>query len=45
MRVWFLSYDAVSGSEITPCIKMDKPLEAYRLLSNLMMSIKTLLTK
>ena len=26
-----LSYDVASGSEITPCIKIDKPLVVYRL--------------
>ena len=25
-----LSYDLASGSEITPCIKIDKPLVVYR---------------
>ena len=25
-----LSYDVASGSEITPCNKIDKPLVAYR---------------
>ena len=33
---WFsissLSYDVASGSEITPCIKIDKPLVIYRFL-------------
>ena len=31
-----LSYDIASGSEITSCIKMDKPLVVYRLLGNVM---------
>ena len=31
-----LSYDVGSGSEIMPCIKMDKPLLVYRLLGNVM---------
>ena len=35
----YLSYDIVSGSEITPCNKIDKPLVIYR-----MTSITTLLT-
>ena len=34
-----LSYDAASGSEITPCNKIDKPLVVYRLTGNVMTSI------
>ena len=28
------SYDVTSGSEIKPCIKVDKPLVVYRFLGN-----------
>ena len=28
--IFILSYDVTSGSEITPCIKIDKPLVVYR---------------
>ena len=28
-----LSYEVASGSDITPCIKMDKPLVVYEMLS------------
>ena len=31
-------YDVVSGSEITPCNKIDKPLVVYRFLGNVKMS-------
>ena len=31
-----LSYDVASESEITPCIKIDKPLVVYRLTGNVM---------
>ena len=34
-----LSYDVASGSEITPCNKIDKPLVVYRLTGNVMTSI------
>ena len=27
---WYMSYDVMSGSEITPCIKIEKPLVVYR---------------
>ena len=37
----YLSYDVVSGSEITPC---DKPLVVYRFLGNVLTSITTLRT-
>ena len=30
----FLSYDVASGSEITPCNKIDKPLVVYRFTGN-----------
>ena len=35
----FLSYDVVSGSEITPCNKIDKPLVVYRFTGNVMTSL------
>ena len=31
-----LSYDIASGSEITPCIKIEKPLVVYRFSENVM---------
>ena len=37
-----LSYDVASGSEITPCNKICKPLVVYRFSGNVMTSIKTL---
>ena len=39
-----LSYDVASGSEITPCNKIDKPLVVYRFTGNVMTSITTLHT-
>ena len=39
-----LSYDVASGSEITPCNKIDKPLVVYRYTGNVMTSITTLHT-
>ena len=39
-----LSYDVASGSKITPCNKIDKPLVVYRLTGNVMTSITTLRT-
>ena len=39
-----LSYDIASGSEITPCNKIDKPLVVYRFTGNVMTSIATLRT-
>ena len=39
-----LSYDVASGSEITPCNKIDKPLVVYRCSGKAMMSITTLRT-
>ena len=45
MRDFILSYDVASGSEITPCNKIDKPLlVVYLLTGNVMMSITTLHT-
>ena len=38
----YLSYDVASGSEITPCNKIDKPLVVYRFTGNVMTSITTL---
>ena len=40
----FLSYDVASESEITPCIKIDKPLVVYRFTGNVMTSITTVCT-
>ena len=42
--VLFLSYDVASGSEITPCNKIDKPLVVYRFTGNIMMSMTMLRT-
>ena len=39
-----LSYDVASGSEITPCNKICKPLVVYRFTGNVMTSITTLCT-
>ena len=39
-----LSYDVASGSEITPCNKIDKTLVVYRFTGNVMTSITTLRT-
>ena len=39
-----LSYDVASGSGITPCNKICKPLVVYRFLGNVMTSITTLRT-
>ena len=39
----YLSYDVESGSEITPCNKIYKPLVVYRFTGNVMASITTLL--
>ena len=36
-----LSYDVASGSEITPCNKIDKSLVVYKFTGNLMTSITT----
>ena len=40
----YSSYDLGSGSEITPCNKIDKPLVVYRFTGNLMMSVTTFRT-
>ena len=37
-----LQHDIASGSDITPCNKIDKPLVVYRFSVNLMMAIITL---
>ena len=39
-----LSYDVASGSEITPCNKICKPLVVYQFSGNVMTSITTLRT-
>ena len=44
MRDFILSYDVASGSEITPCNKIDKPLVVNRFTGNVIMSITTLRT-
>ena len=41
-RSIYLSYDVASGSEITPCNKIGKPLVVYRFTGNVMTSIITL---
>ena len=43
-NIYILSYDVASGSEITPCNKIDKPLVVYRFTGNVMASIITLRT-
>ena len=44
-KVYFsLSYDVASGSEITPCNKIDKPLMDYRFTGNGITSMTTLRT-
>ena len=43
-RLIILSYDVASGSGITPCNKIDKPLVVYRFSGNVMTSITTLCT-
>ena len=40
-----LSYDVLSGSEITPCNKIDKPLVVFGFSGNVMTSITTLGTE
>ena len=40
----YQSYDTASGSEITPCNKIDKPLVVYRLTGNVMTPITMLRT-
>ena len=37
-----VSHDVASGSEITPCIKIDKPLVVYSFTGNVMTSITTM---
>ena len=44
MNILHLSYDVASGSGITPCNKIDKPLVVYRFTGNVMTSISTLRT-
>ena len=39
-----LSYDVASGSEITPCNKIDKPLVVYKFTGNVMTSTTTMRT-
>ena len=39
---FLLPYDVASGSEITPCNKIDKPLVVYRNTGNVMTSVTTL---
>ena len=39
-----LSYDVITGSEITPCNKIDKPLVVYRFSGTVMKSITMLRT-
>ena len=39
-----LPYDVASGSKITPCNKIDKPLVVYRFTGSVMTSITTLRT-
>ena len=41
---YYLSYDVASGSEITSCNKIDKPLFVYRFTGKVMTSISTLRT-
>ena len=38
----YLSHDIASGSDITTCNKIDKPLVVYRFAGNVMTSIITL---
>ena len=42
--IFFLSNDVASGSEITPCNKIGKPLVVYRFSGNVVTSITTLCT-
>ena len=44
MNICDLSYDVASGSQITPCNKIDKPLMVYRFTGNVITSITTLRT-
>ena len=43
MFYFILSHDLASGSDITLCNKLDKPLVDYRFTGNVMTSIITLL--
>ena len=38
-KILYLSYDVASGSEITPCNKIDKPLVVYRFTGNVITSV------
>ena len=40
-----LSNDVASGSQITPCNKIDKPLVVYRFLGNLDNNVAYIVTK
>ena len=42
--ITYLSYDVMSGSEITPCNKIHKPPVVYRFLGNVMTSMTMLST-
>ena len=42
---YYFKCDVASGSELTPCNKIDKPLVGYRFLGNVMTSITTIRTK
>ena len=44
LKTAFIIYDAASGSEITPCNKVDKPLVVYSCSGNVMTSITNLCT-
>ena len=44
LYIAILSYDVASGSEITPCNKIDKRLVVYRFTGNVMTSITRLRT-
>ena len=44
LNIFSLSYDVASGSEITPCNKIDKPLVVYRFTGNVMTSVTTVRT-
>ena len=44
IRETLLSHDVASGSEITPCNKIDKPLVVYRFTGNVMTFITTFVT-
>ena len=42
--VLYHNYDVASGSEITPCNKIDRPVVVYRITGNVMTSVTTLRT-